>query len=286
MNSFYSILSVPIRPEAKELLSVGLLMRDEKQVFFHYSSHKLGVLKELLSKDAYGLVKLSIQSIKRSIFEDEEYINKIDKTLFPHQGIVANIVSESAVNYMSRYNKNLIAFSEPNFFRVKLTQELFNNLFKKLVDENEFISKSSNEEFDIVLRTREQLFPKIKSRVNTDFNITNKLFKTLVLPSIKVDFIGKNGEYVTGQTINFTKKENFLEFDVSKQFTLIDAIRAENGGSKCFILGKEPDKKEFPIQHQLWKNVFDHKVLSFVDADEFEEVAQYVENKDVKPLFL
>ncbi|TVR81309.1 MAG: hypothetical protein EA412_03350 [Chitinophagaceae bacterium] len=286
MKPFYSILYVPIRPESKEKLSVGLLMRDEKQVYFHYAKHKLDVIKELLPKDAYSLLKLTLQSISRSIQEDKERVEKDKESLFPKNIIVADMVSEPAISYLSKYNKNLLSFSEPYPINVKLTKKLFNTLFQKLVDEREFISHKNllDEDEDIILKTRELLFPKIKDRVNTDYDITPKLFKNLILPSIHIDFIGKNGMYVTGQTLNFNKREANLESDVTRQITLIDAIRRDNSNSKCFILGKEPNKKLYPKQHQLWKNVNTYKYLEFVDADEYETISEYIEKENVHPI--
>jgi hypothetical protein len=284
MKSFYSIIYVPLRPEVKEILTIGLLMRDEKQVILRYSKNKLNVLKELLPKETYHLLKLSLQSIERTVLNANEDFNKSIDSLLPANEIDSSVLSEPYIKYLSTYSKNLITFTAPEPFELPVTFDLYKTLFGKMVADGEFISEKTIQPEDIVIRTKALLIPKIKDRVNIDYQVTSNLFNKLILPSITIDFIGKNGKYVTGQAINFTKRDINLEADITKQIALMDAMRSENGGCKCFVLGKEPNKKQFPLQHELWENVKNSSTLEFVDTDEYQKVSEYIISHDVHPV--
>lgn len=284
MKPFYSIVYVPIRPEAKELLSVGLFMRGDKEVYFEYSKHKLNVLKELLPKQAYNLLKLTLNSIVNTVENALGEFNASQLGLLPATDIENSILQEPYINYLSRYSKNLVAFSAPQYIDIAINREVYQLFFKKLVDEFHFDHKHEEKSRDIVLYTRSVLKPRIEKRVNWDFKITKSHIPNLILPNVHVDFVGKNDIYVTGEAVNFEKREYDLEYSIARQIALIDAMRSENGGSQCFILGKEPNKTIFKNQHKLWRNVYDSKEIEFVDTDEHERVANYMELHDVKPI--
>lgn len=283
MSAFYSILYVPIRPGVQERLTVGLFMRTHDQAIFRYSTQKLGALKELLPRPSYNLLKLALGNIERSAVNAVDDFEGTKTGLLPDNSIYHHGVNESYFEYMSRYNKNLISFSKPEKIE-NASFELFHKLFSKYVSDELLTVENSIEKRDVVLRTRTQLKQRIETRVNWDFKVTENHFSKLILPTINIDFIGKNDEYVAGQAVNFEKAERFLDNDVAKFIALIDAMRDKSAGSKCFVLGKEPERKIFPTQHKLWSNIRESNKMEFVDADEFEKVASYVEGHDVQPL--
>ena len=46
MKTFYSILTIPIRPSSQEQLNIGLLLVDERNLLFKFSSKKLEFIKK------------------------------------------------------------------------------------------------------------------------------------------------------------------------------------------------------------------------------------------------
>lgn len=283
MKTFYSILYVPIRPEVKERLTIGLFMQSDKQVIFRYSSHKLEVLNHLLPKQAYNLLKLSLHSIGRSIDKVKQHYEVSVDSLIPEVNLDYNLVGEPYFQYLSKYNQNLIAFTPPQEIDISVNIDNFKKLFDKLIYEGELIQKTKHEKTDVVKNTRSLLKPKIEKNVNWDFKVTNKHFSKLILPSIKVDFIGKNGNYITGKTLDFEKPEHSLDNSIAKHITLIGAIKLARDQSKCFIIGKEPNKK-LKEQHLLWKNIKNSDLLDFVDVNEYERVSDYITSNDVQPI--
>lgn len=286
MNTFYSILYVPLKQEAQERLSIGLFMRNNEQVFFEYSKFKLSLVKELLTKSAFDLLNLNLRNIKRTAHQDFSEKNGHQTSLCQESVLNEPSLQDAYFGYLSRYSNNLLGFTAPSQIDVNLDSKTFKVLFAKLVDERHFLETSEQVAVDVVQRTRSVLRPLIKTRVNWDFEITRKHVPQLILPSVHMDFAGKNEIIVTGQAVDFEKRSYFLENDIAKQVVLLDAMKQANEQSTSFVLGKEPNKKEHPKNHHIWKNICQEQRISFVDADEYEKVTVYMEKHDVKPLEL
>jgi len=273
-----------LKQESKERLAVGLFMRDENDIFFAYSKFKLNIVKELLSKSGYDLLSLNLRNIDRTVKtalkEKSELTNSLYSDALERQGSL----KESYFGYLSRYSNNLLGFSSPMEISIEANFINFKALFSKLIDEKHFLDSTINAEIDIVEKTRSTLKPLIKERVNWDFEITKKYVPNLILPSVHMDFAGKNEILVSGQAVDFEKRYYFLENDISKHIVLLDAMRQANENSTCFVLGKEPNKNEHPKNHHIWKNVVNEQRIEFVDADEYERVTEYMVEHDVKPL--
>ena len=284
MTTFYSILYVPLKQEAQEKLSVGLFMRNEERLHFAYSRFKLGIIKELLSKSAYDLLTLNLRNIDRTVKQAKEK-NITQRNLLQFDNSNDNTsLQDSYFSYLSRYSNNLLGFSPPTAISIEANERNFELLFNKFVDERHFLLPEQADQIDIVQKTRSTLRPLIKERVNWDFEITREFVPKLILPSVHMDFVGKNEIIVSGQAVDFSKKTYFLENDISKHVVLLDAMKQANENSTCFVLGKEPKKKEHPKNHHIWKNVVDENRIEFVDADEYERITEYMEIHDVKPL--
>ena len=66
MNTFYTILSVPIRPEIDEKLSVGLLLVSGNDLYYHVSENKLNIVKKLVNINSYKIIQDSLKHISKS----------------------------------------------------------------------------------------------------------------------------------------------------------------------------------------------------------------------------
>lgn len=138
---------------------------------------------------------------------------------------------------------------------------------------------------DVYTRVRQELFPKIKDRVNLTPTLTSEDFEYLFTP-IEIDFIGINGIPVAGQTIDFEKKHYNLENDVARFVSLTKAIELEgNLRGKYYVLGREPQNNTDKKNHLLWEHIRDSDFLDFVDIDEVGIVEEYIAKNDVRPFF-
>lgn len=64
MSTQYSILSVLIRPEIQEKITIGFLLMDEEKLFFEYSKRKLGIAKTYCQTMPLSLLKDALLNIQ------------------------------------------------------------------------------------------------------------------------------------------------------------------------------------------------------------------------------
>jgi Protein of unknown function (DUF3037) len=120
MKSFYSILKVPTRPSSQEQLNIGLLLLDERKLLFKFSAKKLGLIKKLLPKNSFDLLKAYLFGLAEKLTtEDEKMRLQFSKGEF--------------VDYLSNYNSNLLTFSKPTPIELEATDQHFRALFEKFI---------------------------------------------------------------------------------------------------------------------------------------------------------
>jgi len=273
MKSFYTILTVPIRPSSQEQLNIGLLLFDERNLLFKFSTRKLEFIKKLLPENSFNLLKSYVFGLADQFNskDDDRMKNKFMKTEF--------------VNYLSSYNNNLLTFSRPTAIELQVTEQSFRSLFEKFifqfdVDMPQEIVKES---ITIKEKLKSNLYPLIKEHVNLDQTITTKEVPTLLVPNVKVNFIGQNKLPVAGQGVDFESSLTSISNNIAKLLSLINAFDMANKKGQYYIVGKEPDRNAFPHQHSNWQDIRHSGLIDFVDLDEMEKISSYVEKHNVRP---
>lgn len=278
MKSFYSILTVPLRPSSQEQLNIGLLMVDDHQLLFRFSDKKLNFIKKLLPETSFSLLKSYVLGLseKLSTNKDDVMREKFSKTEF--------------VSYLSNYNSNLLTFSIPTPIELEITDQLFRTLFEKFVFSYEAdltqygITESVELIESVTIKTRlmRDLFPTIRKRVNLNQTITTKEVPSLLVPSIKIDFIGRNNIPVAGQGVDFETNLSSITNNISKLISLIKAFDMEGQKGQYFVIGKEPEK-QFAEQHDNWQRIRQSGLIEFVDVNDMQQITDYIEGHDVRP---
>ena len=279
MKSFFSILYLPLSADFQEKISVGLFMFNEQVKIFKFSEEKLQLLKGFLSSQRYGHLKSYLTHLKNDI--DPE-VNESELGLnFEHKTAWINA---SYFSYLNSYSKNLVYFSEPKHIDLNVTNDTFKLVFE------EFIFQYSQEilgvkEQDILNEVKTKLYAKIEHNVNLNVTVRSKDFSELVTP-VAVNFLGKNGVVVSGQTIDFSKRLYNLEHDLTSYISFTKAVDfKEKNKGKYFLVGEEPSKKEHPKNHQTWKHVSESHLVEYVDLTETEKIEEYIFSHQVTPFF-
>jgi formate dehydrogenase assembly factor FdhD len=125
MKTFFSILSVPTRPESDEKIAVGLLLSDGIISKFDYSVNKLKVVKELVNESQYNFTENYLKSIEKLNFRNDENEGK------------QKVVNEQYIGYLSDYNNNVVTFCKPVKIDLVVDEENFSRLFEKFIDSSE-----------------------------------------------------------------------------------------------------------------------------------------------------
>ncbi|WP_329806518.1 hypothetical protein [Flavobacterium facile] len=279
MKTFFSIIYLPLNSNLQEKISVGLVMSNGEQSIFKVSNPKMQIIKGLISSNKFSILKNYFNNIMNEIEP------KIDEfRLNIKSEISNNWINESYFSYLNRYSNNLVIYSEPRNIDSEVTLENFKSIFNKYVfefDEEVNIIKSE----DILSKVRTRLFTKIEDRVNLNVTVSSNDFHELLTP-VDVNFIGKNGVIVAGQTIDFVKRMYNLENDLTRYISFTKAVDYSSANKgKYFIVGQEPNKIENPSNHRTWKHVRESHLVEYVDLTETEKIQEYIISKGVSPFF-
>jgi hypothetical protein len=273
MKSFYSILQVPTRPAGQEIVNLGLLLIGDQESYFRFSNRKLEFVKKLIPENPFALLQSYLFGLSEKIKMDDELLQtKFKSTEF--------------VTYLANYNNNLITFSKPTPIDLEANEKTYQLLFEKFIFtyEEDTQSETAVQVVSLQNHLKKTLYPRIKHRVNLNQILTTREIPTLLVPSVKVNFIGQNNIPVAGQAVDFEKSTDQITNNVSRLISLIKAFELEHENKgQYYIIGKEPDKKNYKEQHDNWQHIKSSSLIEFVDIDETEKISQYIEKHDVRP---
>lgn len=273
MQSHFSILSVSIRPDIQEQVTIGLLLVGNDSVHFRFSKNKLSIVRELLSQQANKYLKDTLKQISTAALKENEKL----KGLYSGQETISKSYSVGYLEYLSRYSNNLVTFSSPKVIELESSDGLYETLFKKYIDEYAFIEKVSEQRnFD---NYRNNFFTKVQPYFNVEKEISCREVPGLIIP-VKVDLIGKNDTEVYVQAVDLERQNYHIQNDIAVLFMLHKALEKAKG----FHISSEPDKKVFPSQHQTWRSLKDFKESEYVDLSEVQRIEDYAFKHGVLPL--
>lgn len=279
MKTFFSIIYLPLGPDFQERISVGMVMSNGDESIIRVSNSKLNAIKSLIPTHKFSILKNYLNNLV-NVTKENNKKNQIDLKLNNSN----DWINEKYFSYLNRYSNNLVMFSEPRSIDLSIDLINFKTIFEKFVfsyEEVITIDKTNT----IYSRVKKQLYSKIENNVNLNVTLKSSDFKELLTP-VDVNFIGKNGIIVAGQTIDFVKRHYNLEHDLTSFVSFSKAVDySRNEKGKYFLVGQEPNKKEHPKNHRTWKHVIESHLVEYVDVKETEMIQDYIKSKNVAPFF-
>ncbi len=249
---------------------MGMLLSDGKQAKFVCAHEKLALLKKLLPVDAYSLL--------------HQFLSGLEKELSTGSISNSKLTEAGYWNYVSNYSNSFITFSAPEPVDVRFSEKAFKNLFEKFVFEyKEEVVETLQIEVKDISRVPKRLYPKIRAHVNINQSLTVNDISTLLIPKIRVDFIGRNDRPVAGEIFDFTAGAVSLSNKVGQFISLIKSFELQKEKGKYFIIANEPDKVALPVQFETWSHLNSSGLAEMVSADETEKVTEYMKAHDVRP---
>jgi len=261
MAAHYSMLSVQIRPEIQEKMSIGFLLVGDGNVFFNFSKNKLSAAKGLLQDAPFKLLRDSIRNMENTALIEN---NKEDSPLLINDPLKRNTFSMNYIDYLSRYNNNILSFSSPKKIDIQASGEVFNKLFKKFIDGSEIVTPTIKESNIEAFKTSNRV--QLIRYFNVDREFTSKEIPGLIAP-VKVDLIGENEIPVYIQGVDLDKMVYHVENELAQLTFLNLAFIEADKKAKGFVLSHEPDKKEYK-QHDIWKQLRSNKQFEYIDVSE------------------
>lgn len=282
MVTQYSIVSVLIRPEIQEKISIGLLLFNENEVYFSLSKNKVHACKALISPASYKILKEVAENIESTI--DKNKLTHSDlKDDKIYIGCVAdNVFSPSYISYLSKYSNNVISYTSPKEIYLEINVDNFTTLFKKYVDEinetKEFVTRIKPIEY-----IKLQFGDKIKEYYDFNKEITHERVQNLITP-VRVDFAGRNEIDVYVQTVDMEGSYVSVANSINAFVQLKTTYNKNNTQMQDFIIAKEPAKEQYPKQHDMWNQLRTSKILNYLDLSESEQIITYAEEHNVIPI--
>ncbi|SFW67952.1 hypothetical protein [Chitinophaga sancti] len=282
MVTQYSILSVLIRPEIQEKISVGLLLFNEDHVQFAYSKNKLDAAKHLLPPSVFKMLDDILVNIARKLEgENSVYAKKKTFRIFTNR-IFDNEFSTSYISYLSRYSNNTISFSEPKGIKLDINIQHFEKLFERYID---VIIRGAEETER--LKPFDVLQNQFGNRINRHFDV-NKTITPVQVPNlisnVKVEFAGKNGIDVYVQTFDMESNPQNVANHINSFIQLKTTYLKNKVKMHDFVIASEPDIQKFGKQHKLWKQLKNSNVLNYLDLNDSQKIIEYAEKNNVRPL--
>jgi hypothetical protein len=282
MTAKYSILSVLIRPEIQEKISVGLLLFNNDEVYFSYSKNKLQVLKELLSQSSYKILRDVLESIEKKVAPDnQKALGRKGFNIFKNN-ILDQSFSTSYISYLSKYSNNIISFTNPKEIYLEINNQNFSSLFKKYIDDI-FEVKEEQSKIKPFEYIKTQFGDRITKHYELSKELTHQQVKNLIIP-VRVDFAGKNEINVFAQTVDMEASLPTITHHINSFIQLKATYNKNEMRIKDFIITKEPSKKDSPKNHAIWKQLKSSNILHYLDLSESEAIITYAEKHGVVPL--
>ncbi|MCB9163138.1 MAG: hypothetical protein H6592_01685 [Flavobacteriales bacterium] len=279
MNSFYSILYAGINPASGDKLAVGLFLRGDQRPRFAWSKRRVSIVRDLMGGDAYRLLAQNLKALQRKAEEP----NADPSDLFNGDVAAKSAyqLNEPYFQYLSRYSNNLLTFGPVTPITMEATEQKFGDLFRLLVDDLTMATVGTlRKDID---ETKTQLKERIGARVSWNVELTQLEIPGLLVPTIQLDFIGRNKKNVIGEVVDFEKPDYYLKADINKVDIVTHALNEKGTLGKAYVVGDEPEEKDHPQQHLAWLALKASKRIELVPSSEIQRVEQHLEEENVQP---
>jgi len=191
MEAFYCVIYVRFNRATDEKIAVGLFASTPNWVGFKYSNEKLNVAKKLLPAALVDDLRYNLVTLEKST---EAYRQ--------NPGLFSKDKKYSAAEwtYLSHNSNGLMAIAEPKETHAPLTEEVFHMLFQNYVFDL-FDGIPKPKEHSPRNKVKEVLKAPAFKKIDTHYNVQPAVIPTILVPH-ELDFIGKNGAFLVGDTVN------------------------------------------------------------------------------------
>lgn len=276
MNTYYAIIYTSISPLSHERINLGLLLFEEGgNSIVKFSPEKLSLIKQVLPDDSFKLLKVQLKAFENQMATKNDF--SLDFKQF----------DSIFIQYLSNYTNNLISVTSPKKIDLEVTEGVFDKLYEMYIYKSESTKTLIENTFSSLLEAKRDFIPKVKERVNVDYQLKASQFDFMVF-NLQVDMIGKNDVPVLTQFVDFQFGAEAIKHRINDYVSIIKPFEINRGKvGKFFIVGQEPDKG-FKKQHIIWENLLDSPLVSksivqIVPPNELEEIHDYLEQHDVRP---
>lgn len=192
MSAITSALYIKSSSLVDEKICVGLFVINENEAFFDYSEKKLALSFKLVKSLNKSSVTHWLENLKANISE----ANKNDEL-----GLFRSDFNKATLSYLNTYSKGTFYFSDPKPIAAEVDHEYFYRLFTRLV-EAEMGVAVENDSPSFKMKVRTLIKSDAFKKIDTSYKVLPELVTGIYAPHV-IDFIGKNGSIIAGDSIDF-----------------------------------------------------------------------------------
>lgn len=274
MKQFYSIVKLSPNVVTQDSVAVGIVLYDGERFWNYFSTKKRSIASKLLNNNASNITTL-IKQIENKCLE----INN-DKVIH----VESKLTNASYFEYLKNYANGLLQFSNPNSYSGEMNEQKFAQLVFALFNENvNYVSVKEvipSLNFHHVIQAK--LVDKVKDRVHTNYKLTKEQIPEIFFPSFEMDCIGLNGAFIGAKSMSFDKSKQTLDTHLGHYFTLISTLSSKFNRplkeSSFYLIAQEPQSMASE-EHNLWESVNKNELITIIDPEESNIVADLIIKK-------
>jgi len=228
-----STLYLKTNSHTDEKISIGLFAIGSGRRFFSYSLEKIKIANSIIETNIESSIRHTLKNINKEV---DAYNNSDLK--FNDFGL-----NEASFDYLNTYSKGILSFEKLKPVAIDIEKSTFDNLFNLLVN-------SSPEKSTIISfsrRVNNKLKNKAFDQVDVKYDIKPSIIETYA--AHKVDFIGKNGSFLVGNSIDFNGRPETIDRSIMEFKAITNALESLSvklnlPRGKYNIYCNEPESKE------------------------------------------
>jgi len=279
LDSFLVPVYIKIGKLSDEKLLSGLFMIGSEHIWFHYSPKRLQFISQLSGASYAELAKTVFEQITSKVQQTNKQLNIYkDKVL-----TATHVFNIDYFEYLKKYAQNTIIVGEIQPLTQILSESLFSDFCKKLLNEKPEVIKVHKTSFHAKVKAIFKV-PSIEQKVDIGLKIT-----PTQLPGLNADItlalIAKNGSVLAADTLDFESSPlaigNTLNaFDVLvyslDKFSISNNLKK----GKYHLLINEP--KPSSEQEKQFNNIYKNKkdTYSIDSFDKVNDIKNEIEKED------
>lgn len=283
MSAITSELYIKSSSLLDEKICVGLFAVNDNEAFFDYSYRKLALSLKLIESLDKSEVTHWLKNLKDRISRAHKYD---DIRSFRSD------INEGTLSYLNTYSKGTFYFSKPKPIAAEINADYFNRLFAKLVDSEIEVSKKQVEP-NFKRKVKAMLKAEPFKKIDTSYKVMPELVSGIYAPHT-IDFIGKNGSFLAGDSIDFLAKpetidKSLFEFErISRGLIKLANDRGLKGEGKYFAYFMPPESEEgkkvldFAMKDKTKSftlKELDHleKLVAKIEANPYQKFSEWID---------
>lgn len=282
MKQFYSIVKLSPNVVTQDSVAIGIILYDSSKFWHFFSTKKKNIVAKLLNNKATNISTL-IKQIELKCNEINE-----EKTGTNLIGIENKLTNSNYFDYLKNYANGLLQFSNPTPYFGAMDEDKFNQLVNTLFNEEIKTHRLETVELPTLISTEiieRKLINKVKDKVHTNYKLTKTQIPELFFSTFEMDCIGLNGAFIGAKSLSFDKTKQTLDTNLGHYFTLISTLSSKYkkplAENSFYLIAKEPQANASD-EHKLWESVYKNELITVIDPEESNIVADLIFSKDAK----